>query len=242
MVTIRGVKAWMCGAVAAAALACAPGSAANSKFSVRVKATPSSSFRMPDGIGSFTPAAADPRRALSFGRAGMVNNGFRFTPSSGPGSRRAVTVAVRARATTGAHVERTSNAGLAAAASALAPAAYNLGLAVGWRRFALTGDVARVEGGLLPLDRETADLGLSYSGNKWSTRLQLGAERAIGLRPHLIGADESYSVDLGGSYAIARNVDLTGGIRYRMQHDRIERQDDQRHDSQAVYIGTAFRF
>ena len=114
--------------------------------------------------------------------------------------------------------------------------------AVGWRRFAITGDVARVEGGLLPLDRETADVGLSYAGNKWSTRLQLGAERAIGNHQHLLGSDEAYSVDFGGSYSLTRNVDLTGGIRYKMQRDRIERLADQRHDSQAVYVGTAFRF
>lgn len=225
--------------IAALSFVCAPGNAASPKFSVHGKSK-AASFRIADGIGSFTPAAADSRRALSFGRAGQADAGFRFTPSSAPGSRRAVTVAVRARATTAAHAERTQPAGIAV--SALAPAAYNLGVAVGWSRFAITGDVARVEGGLLPLDRETADVGLSYAGNKWSTRLQLGAERAIGNRPHLLGADEAYSVDLGGSYSLTSNVDLTGGIRYKMQRDRIERLADQRHDSQAVYIGTAFRF
>lgn len=207
------------------------------KFSVRTKPV-ASSFRMTDGIGSFTPAAADPRRALSFGRAGQSGTGFRFTPSSAPGNRRAVTVAIRARASNAAVAERASQN----ATALLSPSAYNLGVSVGWRRFAITGDIARVEGGLLPLDSESADLGVSYSGNKWSTRVQLGAERALGLRPRIDGVDESYSVDVGGSYALTRNLEVTGGVRYKMQRDRLERLADDRRDSQAVYIGTAFKF
>jgi hypothetical protein len=175
---------------------------------------------------------------MSFGRAGLADSGFRFTPSVAPGSRRAVTVAIRARGASPARNTNTQGVAMAA----LAPSAYNLGVAVGWKRFALTGDVARVEGNLLPLDREAADVGLSYSGNKWSTRLQLGAERAIGTHTQLAGVDESYSVDLGGSYALTRNLEVTGGVRYKLQRDRLERLADNRQDSQAVYIGTAFRF
>jgi hypothetical protein len=232
MVASRGAFV-LAGVAVAALVALAPVVAAIPKSSHRN----ASSFRMADGIGSFTPAAADARRALSFGRAGLADSGFRFTPSVAPGSRRAVTVAIRARGTNPAR-----NAPQGTAMAALAPSAYNLGLAVGWKRFALTGDVARVEGGLLPLDREAADVGLSYSGNKWSTRLQLGAERAIGNHTRLAGVDESYSVDLGGSYALTRNLEVTGGVRYKLQRDRLERLADNRQDSQAVYIGTAFRF
>jgi hypothetical protein len=221
------------GAAVSALIALAPVIAASPKFSVRS----SPSFRMADGIGSFTPAAADASRAMSFGRAGLADSGFRFTPSIAPGSRRAVTVAIRARGTSAA--QRSGQGGTMAA---LTPSAYNLGIAVGWKRFALTGDVAKVQDGLLPLDREAADVGLSYAGNKWSTRLQLGAERAVGNRTRLAGVDESYSVDLGGSYALTRNLEVTGGVRYKLQRDRLERLADNRQDSQAVYIGTAFRF
>lgn len=234
----RGFMAKAGAALVATSMLCAPLAAASPKFSVRTKAT-APSIPMATSIGSFTPAAADARRSLSFGRAGLGDSGFRFTPSAAPGSRRNVTVAIRARATTAAQAER---AGQASAVSALAPTAYNLGVAIGWRRFALTGDVSRVQGGLLPLDREVADVGLTYSGNKWSTRLQLGAERAIGSRIHLLGADEAYSVDLGGSYSLTGNLQVTGGVRYKMQRDRIDTMLDDRQDSQAVYIGTAFRF
>ncbi len=223
----------MTGAALAALVVLTPASATSSKLAARS----APSFKMMDGIGSFTPAAADARRALTFGRAGLATSGFRFTPSVAPGSRRAVTVAIRARGTT-----PTNHSIQAGTELALAPSAYNLGVAVGWKRFALMGDVERVEGGLIPLDHEAADVGLSYSGNKWSTRVQLGAERAIGNRPRISNVDEIYSVDLGGSYSLTRNLAVTGGVRYKMQRDRLERLTDDRQDSQAVYIGTAFRF
>jgi hypothetical protein len=47
---------------------------------------------------------------------------------------------------------------------------------------------------------------------------------------------------LSPSYQIARNLDVTGGVRYKIQRDRLEPLADQRRDSQAVYVGTAFRF
>ena len=235
MVASRGIL-WMAGVAIAATVALSPVTATSYKS----KAKPAASFRMAEGIGSFTPAAADPRRALSFGRAGLADSGFHFTPSVTPGSRRGVTVAIRARASGAAAQPR--RAGQTLAIAAVAPSAYNLGVAVGWKRFAITGDIVKVEGGLLPLDSEAADVGLSYSGNKWSTRLQLGAERAIGNRPHLTNVDQAYSVDLAGSYALTRNLAVTGGVRYKMQRDRLEPKTDDRQDSQAVYVGTAFRF
>ena len=53
----------------------------------------------------------------------------------------------------------------------LTPTSYNLGVAVGWRRFAVSGDVSKVKsadpafGG-----RETAIVGVSYSLNSKLTR------------------------------------------------------------------------
>ncbi len=233
MLERMGKKA-MIGAAFALCLALpGPQAEAEASFSVRTKAA-KSSFRMENGIGSFTPAAADARFTFAPARTSQAAQSFRFTPSAAPGGRRAVTVAIRARS------QAPTSAGRSFAT--LLPSAYNLGVAVGWRRFAISGDVARVDGGVLPTSRESADVGLSYAGNKWSTRLQIGAERALGIRPRFDGVDEAYSVDLGGSYALTRNLEVTGGLRYKMQRDRLERLADERHDSQAVYIGTAFKF
>lgn len=191
-------------------------------------------------IGSFTPAAANPRVSSSLSRGGLGGaSGFRFTPSASPGANRQVTVAVRARAATPAQAERgTATAGVAP----LNPYAYNLGVALGWKRFAITSDYAKVDLGSVPGSRESADIALSYAGRRWSTRLALAADRALGEVPQLLDDDRNVSVDLGGSYSISNRLDVTGGVRYRRDMDRLQLIADDRRDSQAIYIGTAFRF
>ncbi|ODU22351.1 MAG: hypothetical protein ABS87_02655 [Sphingomonas sp. SCN 67-18] len=196
----------------------------------------------PNGLASFTPASADPRLAASLSRAGLPN-GFRFTPSGATrNGTRQITVAVRALSNTG----RIEADRLAAGSSvvSITPVAYNLGVAVGWKRFALAGDVAKIDMGPLPGGREKMDVGLSYSGNQWSTRVQVGKEAPIASEPRLLSDGERYSVDLGGSYSLTRNLDVTAGLRYQTQRDRdrLQALDDGRRDSQAVYIGTAFKF
>lgn len=237
MVVSRGIIALL-GATALSAIALAPTIAATTR-NATTRPAGSVSLGAPGSIGSFTPAA-NAKLAASFARSGLNfadSNEFRFTPAATPGSRRAVTVAVRARATTKAEAERT-----AATNPTIAPTAYNLGVSVGWKRFALSGDIAKVDSGPTLGGREAVDVGVSYSGKGWSTKLALGADRATGNEYLLTGNDEGMSVDLGGSYALSRSLAVTGGVRYRMQRDRLGPIADNRHDSQAVYVGTAFRF
>ncbi|MDB5699439.1 MAG: hypothetical protein JWN69_2243 [Alphaproteobacteria bacterium] len=223
-------------ALAALSLVLAPAFAASTQFKAKKKAS------VPTlAMGGFTPAVADPRLAALFANRGLSGGSFHFTPSATPNGSKAVKVAVRARAATTAEAMRTGGE-MAGAVDGLTPTAYNLGVAVGWKQFALSGDVAKVAGGLLPAGREAAEVGISYAGKKFTGRLQVGAERPDGRQLRILPQESSYSVDLGGSYSLARNLDLTGGVRYRIQHDRLERIDDERRDSQAVYIGTAFRF
>lgn len=193
------------------------------------------------GLGTFTPAAADPKLAAILARSGMPESGFRFTPSeSRRGASRAVTVAVRARSTRTAVANR--NDVIAAAPVSLAPIAYNLGVSVGWKRFAVAGDVTRIELPAQPGSTERANLGVSYSGNKVTGRVQATAERPLANTPVLIGDKPSYSIDVGGSYSLTRNLDVTAGVRYRNEQERLPKLTDNRRDSQAVYVGTAFRF
>ncbi len=197
-------------------------------------------------MGSFTPAVADPRLAAALARSGVsFNSDFRFTPANADRSR-AVRVAVRARAATPAEAqaERMAlNASSQTPVTAITPSSYNLGVSLGWRRFAVSGDVAQSEGGVLPGRRESAEVGMSYRATRRITgRVAVAAERAEGAQ-RLVADDEAYSLDVGGAYSIARNVDVTAGARYRIARDRIEAQQrDFRRDSQAVYVGTAFRF
>ncbi|URW75289.1 hypothetical protein M9980_12180 [Sphingomonas donggukensis] len=191
-------------------------------------------------IGSFTPASADPRLAAVLARAGTTGSGFRFTPSSAGRGGRALSVAVRARTTRGANVAGESAA--QPAAVALAPIAYNLGVAVSWKRFALSGDLAKVDLAGQPGSRESADVGVSYTGKAFSGRVKAEAARPLANQPRLVAEEPSYSVDVGGAYSIARNLDLTAGVRYKSERERLPQLTDNRRDSQSVYVGTAFRF
>ena len=53
---------------------------------------------------------------------------------------------------------------------------------------------------------------------------------------------ENYSLDVGGAYNITRSLAVTGGVRYNVERDRNAAVTDNRRDSQAVYVGTAFKF
>jgi len=199
-------------------------------------------------IGTFTPAVRDPRLAalLANRRTSGPDTAFRFTPAATPDERsRAVRVAVRVRPGVNAP-ERLRTATLAAPTATgtqITPSSYNLGVSVGWRRFAITGDVARSNDAAALGSRESAQIGAEYQANRRLTgRVQVGAERAEGVE-RIVGDDRAYSLDVGGSYSIARNLDVTGGVRYRVSRDRLEPlARDERRDSQAVYVGTAIRF
>jgi hypothetical protein len=192
------------------------------------------------GLGIFTPAAADPKLAALLSRSGLPDTGFSFTPSeSRRGTGHAVTVAVRARSTRAL----ASNSRVAAPATvSLAPIAYNLGVSVGWKRFAVSGDVTHVELINQPGSRERADIGVSYSGKRATGRVTAVSDQPLVNTPALIGDKPSYSVDVGGSYSLTRNLDVTAGVRYKSERDRLPQLTDTRRDSQAVYVGTAFRF
>lgn len=195
-----------------------------------------------NALGTFTPAAADPKLAAILARSGLPESGFRFTPSeSSRGAGRGVSLAVRARSSRAIGTAPGIDPAPSRAVT-LAPIAYNLGVAVGWNRFAVSGDVTRVELVTQPGSRERADLGLSYTGKRLSGRVHAAADRPLVETPIQLGDKPSYSVDLGGSYALTRNLDVTAGLRYKSERDRLTRLDDERRDSQAVYVGTAFRF
>lgn len=194
-------------------------------------------------VGAFTPAVSDPRLAAALARRGAQNNDLRFALSPSRSERsRGLRFAIRGRADA---PTQAAEAGPIAASSvsAITPLSYNLGLSVGWRGFAVSGDVAQTDGGIIAGTRERAQVGMSYRATGHITgRVAVAAERAEGAQ-RLVATDQAYSLDVGGAYSIARNVDVTAGARYRISRDRLEPiSGDQRRDSQAVYVGTAFRF
>ena len=196
------------------------------------------------GIGIFTPASADPQLAAVLARSGLSESGFRFTPSdSRRTGNRVVTVAVRARSTRTVAAAPADRAA-APVAVAVAPIAYNLGVSVGWKRFSVSGDVTRVDLVTQPGGREHTDVGIAYNGKRATGRVSASADRPLANTPVLIGDKPSYSIDIGGSYSLTRNFDVTAGVKYKSEteRERLPRLTDNRRDSQSVYVGTAFRF
>lgn len=234
----RGIAGCALG-VLATALVLAPSDAAVHRAPKR----PAAHLVQVGGVGAFTPATADPRLAAIFARGAAAGASFRFTPSGAPG-RRAVTVAIRARSTTrptrGTQVDLAQATPASSANIATTPVAYNLGVAVGWKQFSLSGDFSKIDAGVLPGGRELMDVGVSYGRGRWSTRLALGSDRNLDNR--ILGPEHAYSLDLGTSYSLTHNFDLMGGVRYRSLRDRLDAATDDRRDAQSVYLGTTFRF
>jgi hypothetical protein len=230
-------EAKLLAAVAAAGLMLTPAFAATTAK----KRAPAISLSF-DPVSSFTPANADPKLAAALAGKSLSLTDFKFTPAPAKGRPSQVRVAIRAQAPASSRVVDAS--GATAAVSALTPSTYNLGVAVGWRRFAVAGDVGRVKDADPALGgRESAIVGVSYSLNsKLSTRVAVGADRATGNPMAALRKGDNVSVDVGGSYSLSRRFALTGGVRYNVERDRASALQDARRDSQAVYIGTAFKF
>ena len=238
VVFTKRVIAGICaGVLAATGLVVAPAFGAAERPRPHDVRHPIASF---GGLGTFTPASGDPRLAAVFARGGLDTSDFRFTPAETKPGNRAVTVAVRAL--TNRKPEQLAAAAPPAPTVGMAPIAYNLGVAVGWKRFAVAGDVSHIDLASQPGSREAADLAVSYTGNRFSGRVKAAADRPFGDAPRMIEDMPTYSVDVGGSYSLTRNLDVTAGLRYRSDRERLTRVDDDRRDSQAVYLGTAFRF
>ena len=196
-----------------------------------------------DSLSSFTPANADPKLAEALAGKSLSLTDFKFTPAPAKGRPSQVRVAIRARVNAPSETAMAQASVPTAAVNSLAPTSYNLGVAVGWHRFAVSGDVAKVKdpnsavGG-----RETAIVGVSYSLKRFTGRVAVGADKADGRALPALRKGDTYSLDVGGAYSLSRHIALTGGVRYNVERDRLSALQDDRRDSQAVYVGTAFKF
>jgi hypothetical protein len=194
-----------------------------------------------DRITAFTPASADPRLAAAFAGRSVSLGAFKFTPAAAKGRPSQIRLTVRARSLAPA-VVRPVEVAAATPAVALTAASFSLGAAVGWKRFALAGDVAKVASPDPAIgSRKSAVLGVSYNLKKFTGRVALGSERGDG-RVAALSPPDNVSLDVGAAYNLNRRIALTGGVRYRVDQDRNAALANQRRDSQAVYVGTAFKF
>lgn len=230
-------KAKLLAAIAAGGLLLSPALATGN-----AKKRPAAISLSADPIFSFTPANADPKLAASLQGKGLSLTDFKFTPAPAKGRPSQIRVAIRAPAT--ASQRSMADAGAASSAiNSLAPVSYNLGVGIGWKRFGLAGDVSKTkDADLAQGGRESAIVGVSYSLKKFTGRLAVGAERGDGHALPALRKEDKVSLDVGGSYSLSRRVALTGGVRYQIERDPMAAMQDTRRDSQAVYVGTAFKF
>lgn len=194
-------------------------------------------------ISSFTPTTKDPRLAAAYAKiaASASRKSFRFTPTSGSVSgQRSITVMVRASDDDGAKMNR------ALAPVTIAPVGFSLNGAHNWRKFALPESVGRKA--LDPVAVETMVDAKNFSLNegrkdRFSTKVMIEPRREPGLTPRSAGTDKDYSLDLASSYSLTRNLNVTAGVRYNNGAvGRLTPMTDERQDSQAVYLGTVFKF
>jgi hypothetical protein len=199
------------------------------------------------GIGSFTPASVDPRLAdkLKFS-ALRGDKMFRFTPASSTATgTRALTIAVRVRPDSAKAInirpDLASDSGKGEGLVQITPTAFSLGVAKGFQKFALPSSIRQQ-------DEAIPDIGELGRGNaarksRFSPRIELDDIQAPTTRAVKPFNDQgSYSLDVGGAYKVTRNLDVTAGIRLRSERDRLTGLTNEQFDSQAVYVGTEFRF
>ncbi|PZU58280.1 MAG: hypothetical protein DI547_10875 [Sphingobium sp.] len=194
-------------------------------------------------ISSFTPTTKDPRLAAAYAKAalGAGHTNFRFTPTSGSLiGQRSVTVLVRADGKVGTvRTDRTIPA------VGITPVAFSLDVAPSWRKFALAESVGRKE--LDPIAADTLNSAKGFSLEKpKKTRFSTTVQASEGHHDLSAStsslADRNYSIDVGSSYSLTRNLNVTAGVRYSGANARLAPLTDDRQDSQAVYLGTVFKF
>lgn len=200
------------------------------------------------GIGSFTPASVDPRLAEKLKFSALRGDKmFRFTPAASAASgTRALTIAVRVRPNSAKAInirpDLASDAGQGAGLVQITPTAFSLGVAKGFTKFALPSSIRQQDEALPDL----AQLGqgkASTRKSRFSPRIEMDDIQAPTTRAVRPFNDQgSYSLDVGGAYKVTRNLDVTAGIRLRSERDRLTGLTNEQYDSQAVYVGTEFRF
>ena len=207
-------------------------------------------------LNTFTPSGVDSKLAAKFAAAaGPANGRFPFTLAGADANRnRTIIVAARAnsRLTAGAVSVRSAIAASEPGVSngaRLSTVDYRLSASKGWQGFALPS--APKLAAKVPLT-ELGQSGLGKGGfrldeaakkpSKFSTNIKLDQNREAAPPARGSAASGDYKLDVGGSFSISRKIDVTAGVRYESENDRVLPAADNRKDSEAVYVGTKIRF
>ncbi len=205
-------------------------------------------------LGTFTPAGMDSRLLAKYGKPNVSSSRFQFTPAGIGRSSRTMTVAARTGSQLGGNAisVRESAAAMQAGRSAVVvhPSDYRLTSVRGWQGFTMIAGLPKASApaplseivgkGSFRLDDDSKTKG---KPSRFSPKISLDQNRTAAPPARGTTAAGDYSLDLGGSFSITRKVDLTAGVRYNSERDRVAPQPtDTRADSEAVYVGTKIRF
>ena len=196
----------------------------------------------------FTPAGIDSRLADQIRSNAVRENGFAFTPA-GLNTRSSNTLTVAARADSSNSVSvRTAMAQMdvgSGTALRLNNSSYQLTAARGWQAFQIPATSAEQPrlGEMLGNGTFRLDDGAKKKPSRFGTDLQVASPR--GATPSLRGSEAAagdYSVNVGGSFRVAKGVDVTAGVRYSRDSDRVNPATATQADNEAVYVGTKIKF
>jgi hypothetical protein len=205
-------------------------------------------------ITTFTPAGVDSRLAKKFELQTQAfgNNRFPFTPAGMDTSRsRTMTVAARTDSLGNANAVSVHDIFGAIEPGAgktvrLNPTDYRLSAARGWQGFVLPKTQKLAPQAPLSDLAAHGDFRLDDNAKKparrFNTNMSLDKNSEAAPSPRGNAASGDYKVDLGGSFSISRKIDVTAGVRYNSERDRVIPQADNAQDSEAVYVGTKIRF
>ena len=204
------------------------------------------------GLDVFTPASVDPALAARVAQKARAH-GFRFTPArAAPVSGdRTVTVAVRVDdETTRAFSVRkviAATPGRGIGVSAIEASRFQLGSARGYKSF------ARPQPLVLPSDVRSMSLPdlaqfepsrpkAEDKPSRLQPRIELEDREIAGRSPNTLDSIGTQTVGLGGSFSLSPNLNVTAGVRYSQERERLDPLTNSVQDSQAVYVGTQIKF
>jgi hypothetical protein len=198
-------------------------------------------------LDSYTAAGVDRNLAAANTKS------FLFTPAGiNRGAVRTMTIAARADSPLSANAISTRNLARVVDTGAgnnvqLSTTDFSLKSARGWQGFKLPSvprnavkapisDIALATGGFRLDDKAP----VKKSRFNTDVKLDKAREAAPSLRGNAAAGE--YKVGLESSFSLSRRIDLTAGVRYNSERDRVDPTVDERKDSEAVYVGTKIRF
>lgn len=208
-------------------------------------------------FATFTPASADPRMAQLLARnTSSEARMMRFTPAGASASRddRSVTVAVRidqeaAQVISGrVSNDRSIREAPVTGGLRIAASRYDLGVARGYTSFAEppagrpTLSRSLSEARIPDLSEFEPSPGARSDSSRFAARIALDENKSSARGGEAAPRIADQMLDVGGSFRVTPNLDVRAGVRYEQDRDLAPLPSLEHLDSQAVYVGTQFRF